>query len=84
MTAEPIPSHGPRFSISVPTLSFGLAFAVQAVLILLFIGGLIQRVKSIEHDITPVRSGRVQVLEERTEKIQADVSWIRDRLERGR
>lgn len=80
--ASPAPPPAPRFTISVPTLTLGLAFSVQAVLLLIFIGGLIQRVAAVETDITPVRAGKVAVLEERTIQIQSDVAWIRDRLEK--
>ncbi len=84
MSSTPILSPAPRLALNVSTLGLGFAVLVQAVLVVLVFGALFARVSAMEQTIEPVRQGKIAVLDERTQRIEGDVRWIRDRLERDK
>ncbi len=82
MTSAPIIATAPRLPLTASVLS--LAFTVLVAILggVAVYGGLLQRVEAMERTVEPVRQGRIAVLDERTARIEGDVRWIRERMER--
>lgn len=77
------PASHPRLSISTASMGLALAFAVQLVTVLMYVGGLMNRVQAVERTVEPVAQGKLAVLDERTLQIQQDVAWMRSQMQRG-
>lgn len=76
MTSQPLPA--PAASITLPTwtaLTFALALAVQLVAVVSWGARVEARTAELHATTEPLRRGDLV-------RIQTDVAWIRDRLER--
>lgn len=75
------PRNSPTLQISSAQLALGIL--VQVVLFSVALGGLFQRVSAQETITQPLARGDLVKVEERTQHIQADVAWIRARMEKS-